>query len=64
MKIIRDLNSPEITRPTVLTWGVFDGLHVGHQKIIRTIVERARALQVTSTMLTFHAITAVFPAPG
>lgn len=53
MKIIRDLTSPEIERPTVLTWGVYDGLHIGHQKIIQTVVDRARALGATPTMLTF-----------
>jgi riboflavin kinase/FMN adenylyltransferase len=53
MKIIRELAGPEMTTPTVLTWGVFDGLHIGHQKIIGTVVERARTLGATSTMLTF-----------
>jgi riboflavin kinase/FMN adenylyltransferase len=54
MKIIHELTSSEIVRPTVLTWGVFDGLHIGHQKIIGTVVERARSLQATPTMLTFE----------
>ena len=53
MKIIHDLTSPDIARPTVLTWGVFDGLHIGHQRIIQTVVERSRARQTTPTMITF-----------
>jgi riboflavin kinase/FMN adenylyltransferase len=54
MNIVRDLTSPDIDRPTVLTWGVFDGLHIGHQQIIRTVVERGRALSAIPTMLTFE----------
>jgi len=53
MKVIREGNWCEVLRPTVLTFGVFDGLHIGHQKIIQTVVERARALSVTPTVVTF-----------
>ncbi len=63
MKIMRDLTSPDIDRPTVLTWGVFDGLHIGHQKIIQVVVERAKALQVTSTVITHepHPRAVLYP---
>jgi len=54
MNIIHDLTQADIDRPTVLTWGVFDGLHIGHRRIIQTVVERARARSVTPTMLTFE----------
>ena len=40
-------------RPTVLTLGVFDGLHLGHQLIIRTVTERARAVGAVPTVITF-----------
>ncbi len=30
-------------RHTVLSVGNFDGMHLGHQKILRSVVERARA---------------------
>jgi riboflavin kinase/FMN adenylyltransferase len=52
VNIIRHLTGSEIARPTVLTWGIFDGVHCGHQKILQTVVERARALQVTPTVIT------------
>ncbi len=40
-------------RPTVLTLGVFDGLHLGHQRIMRHVVERARAANAVATAITF-----------
>src|SRR5260370_5727488 len=38
---------------SVLTVGNFDGLHLGHQKILRDMVERARAANAVATVLTF-----------
>src|SRR5690606_9242019 len=42
-----------IRRPTGLTLGVFDGLHLGHQRIMETVVERARAVDAVPTAITF-----------
>jgi riboflavin kinase/FMN adenylyltransferase len=39
---------------SALAIGNFDGIHLGHQAILRTTVERAQALQAVSTALTFH----------
>ncbi|MCD5390403.1 riboflavin biosynthesis protein RibF [candidate division NPL-UPA2 bacterium] len=41
-------------RGLVLTPGSFDGIHIGHQKVIRMVVERARRIKGTSMVLTFH----------
>ena len=54
MKVVRgsaELGSP----PTrcVLTAGNFDGVHVGHQRIMHTVTTRARALGGTSLVYTF-----------
>jgi phosphoribosyl 1,2-cyclic phosphate phosphodiesterase len=38
---------------SVLAIGNFDGIHLGHQAILRATVERARALSAVSTALTF-----------
>ncbi len=38
---------------TVVSVGNFDGLHLGHQKIIRQVVERARAAARRSAIVTF-----------
>src|SRR5713101_5592206 len=38
---------------SVLAIGNFDGIHLGHQAILRATVERAHALSAVSTVLTF-----------
>jgi phosphoribosyl 1,2-cyclic phosphate phosphodiesterase len=38
---------------SVLAIGSFDGIHLGHQAILRATVERARALKAVPTALTF-----------
>lgn len=39
--------------PTAVTIGNFDGVHLGHQKILRSVIERARAGGCMSSVLTF-----------
>src|SRR5919107_4024042 len=53
MRLFHGYENAEIARPTVLTLGVFDGLHLGHQLIGRTVVDRARALGAVPTVITF-----------
>ena len=53
MKVIHGIESAELARPTVLTMGVFDGLHLGHQAIVRQVVERALLAGATPTLVTF-----------
>lgn len=56
------LNSPaewiarfgETRKPTAVTIGNFDGVHVGHQKILRGVIERARSTDAMSAVLTFY----------
>lgn len=44
-------------RQTVVTIGTFDGVHIGHQKIIERLVKAAKAKHLESVILTF------FPHP-
>jgi len=53
MRLFHGTDNAKIQRPTVLTLGVFDGLHVGHQLIMKTVVERARAVNPVPTVITF-----------
>lgn len=53
MKIFHGTENANIARPTVLTLGVFDGLHIGHQQIMQTVVDRAKAIHAVPTAITF-----------
>ena len=53
MKIFHGIENASIARPTVLTLGVFDGLHIGHQQIMQTVVMRARSVGAVPTAITF-----------
>jgi riboflavin kinase/FMN adenylyltransferase len=53
MRLFHGTDNADIARPTVLTLGVFDGLHLGHQLIMQTVVERARAVGAVPTVITF-----------
>ena len=53
MKIFHGTENANISRPTVLTLGVFDGLHLGHQRIMQTVVDRARTSGAVATAITF-----------
>lgn len=53
MKIFHGTENANILRPTVLTLGVFDGLHLGHQRIMQTVVQRAGETGAVPTAITF-----------
>ena len=53
MRLFHGTDNADIQRPTVLTLGVFDGLHLGHQLIMRTVVDRARETGAVPTVITF-----------
>jgi riboflavin kinase / FMN adenylyltransferase len=63
MEIIRDLNTLRPHPFPVVALGNFDGVHAGHQTILRTAIERARAGHGTAFALTFDPTPAKVLAP-
>ncbi|MCU9969141.1 bifunctional riboflavin kinase/FAD synthetase [Mobiluncus mulieris] len=58
--------SPSKFGPSVVTIGTFDGVHMGHQQIIRQVVELARENHLNSLALTFDPLPRQVhrPSPG
>lgn len=57
MNHVYQLSDAHVTQPSIVTIGVFDGLHIGHQTLLKQLVAEARATRRASVALTF------FPHP-
>ncbi|HTV08981.1 MAG TPA: bifunctional riboflavin kinase/FAD synthetase [Candidatus Aquilonibacter sp.] len=54
MQILRNLNDLTAnTQPSVVSVGNFDGVHLGHQMVLASMVKRARELSARSAIVTF-----------
>src|SRR5690242_16914669 len=62
MEIITDIEQFR-SAPTVLTIGNFDGVHVGHQRLLGIVRDRAREQGVRSTVVTFEPHTRAVVRP-
>src|SRR5512136_644547 len=58
MQVFHNLSTLISRRPTVLTIGAFDGVHLGHRHLIKSAVESAQATGSQSALVTF------FPHPS
>lgn len=54
MSIYESLDLPRPERDVVLSIGSFDGVHLGHQHLLRSLVAQARATGRLSAALTFY----------
>ena len=54
MKIYYDINDFEQVPHAVVTIGTFDGVHRGHQEILRNMVNRAKEISGESVVVTFY----------
>lgn len=64
MQVFRDpLASTDLPRGAVATIGNFDGVHLGHQKILSSVVERARRAARPAVAVTFdpHPLKVLHP---
>lgn len=57
MITVRSISKYNQVYPTVITIGTFDGVHIGHQKILEKIINHAKTTDLKSAVLTF------FPHP-
>ena len=53
MKVATSLADVDVSHSSVLSIGNFDGLHLGHQKILKTVVNRAKELGLRAIVMTF-----------
>jgi riboflavin kinase/FMN adenylyltransferase len=53
----------EFGRETVVTFGVFDGIHIGHQAVIDTLLKRAAQDELMSLLVGFYPHPLAFLAP-
>ncbi|HEX9713151.1 MAG TPA: bifunctional riboflavin kinase/FAD synthetase [Actinomycetota bacterium] len=64
MKVYRGLHEvPEDFGPSVVTIGVFDGVHRGHQALMHTVVDLGRTHEAVPTVATFdrHPLEVIAP---
>ena len=53
MIVVHDADARHDETPSVVTIGVFDGLHRGHQRVIAEVISRARAHGALASVVTF-----------
>jgi len=63
MRIIDNLAQATKEREVILSIGAFDGVHLGHQYLIKHLVQRAREMESISAVITFnpHPRTVLYP---
>lgn len=63
MKIINDLHPQELPMPVVLAVGFFDGVHRGHQAVLKDALKLAKEVKAAPAVLTFypHPMTVLAP---
>jgi riboflavin kinase/FMN adenylyltransferase len=54
VKVIHNIEEFNPNKPVWVTQGTFDGVHIGHQKILKQVVAEARKNDGVSVLLTFY----------
>jgi riboflavin kinase/FMN adenylyltransferase len=53
MKVVNGIENFDTGTPTCITVGTFDGLHIGHRKIIETLKRTSKSKNLKSVVITF-----------
>lgn len=65
MQLIRGIHELQPRhRPTVASIGNYDGVHLGHQHVIKTLLQRSAELKLPATVITFKPLAKAFFQPG
>ncbi len=54
MQIYQNLSEVKHDENTIVTLGTFDGIHLGHQKIIKSVIEKAAEIGGRSFVITYY----------
>ena len=57
MKVVKSIENYSSKKKSIITIGTFDGIHIGHQEIIKSLVKESISKKALSVILTF------FPHP-
>jgi len=63
MKVATSLADTDVSHSSVVSIGNFDGLHLGHRRILRIVVDRAHQLGALAVAMTFSPHPTHFFAP-
>ena len=53
MNVVNGIENYKANSKSILTIGTFDGVHLGHQKIITSLVTEAKQKSLQANILTF-----------
>ena len=64
MALIRGIDRLQAShRPSVVSIGNYDGVHLGHQHVIKTLLHKSKQLAAPSTVITFEPLAKEFFQP-
>ena len=53
MIVLKDLFKVKLDKPSIATIGTFDGVHLGHQKILKSLISNSKQSSLKSVLITF-----------